>query len=129
MGIKYTDSTQIIETDVVERQNLGLTKTYDHLLEYGNSNISGALKNNRNVFNTSTKKILSINGNSSNDESSRILFADRKGLYLCCNSKNQFYLIKDPRYLATINNLTEPVVKTASKTMKVTYTLTPEGDA
>ena len=33
-------------------------------------------------------------------------------------------LIKDPRYLATINNLSEPVVKTASKTMKVTYTLT-----
>ena len=28
------------------------------------------------------------------------------------------------RYLATINNLSEPVVKTASKTMKVTYTIT-----
>ena len=130
VGIKYTDSTQIIETDVVEGKNLGLTKTYDHLLEYGSSHmISGSLKHNRNVFNTSTKKILSINGNSSNDESSRVLFADRKGLYLCCNSNSWFYLIKDPRYLATINNLSEPVVKTASKTMKITYILTPGVDA
>ena len=33
-------------------------------------------------------------------------------------------IIKDVRYLATINNLAEPVVKTSSKTMKVTYTIT-----
>ena len=29
-------------------------------------------------------------------------------------------------YLATINNLDSPVVKTADKTMKVTYTLSEE---
>lgn len=62
-------------------------------------------------------------------------FADRPGTYLWeratveSNTVTGMYyqLIKDPRYLATINNLDSPVVKTASKTMKVTYTLTPEG--
>ena len=38
-----------------------------------------------------------------------------------------YMVLKDARYLATINNLAEPVVKTSSKTMKVTYTLTFEG--
>jgi len=29
-------------------------------------------------------------------------------------------------YLATINNLAEPVIKTADKTMKITYAITEE---
>ena len=33
-------------------------------------------------------------------------------------------MIPDFRYLATINNLSTPVVKTSNKTMKITYTLT-----
>ena len=33
-------------------------------------------------------------------------------------------LMKNPLYLATINNLNSPVTKTAAQTMKVTYTLT-----
>ena len=32
-------------------------------------------------------------------------------------------------YLATINNLSTPVIKTADKTMKVTYTLTETEEA
>ena len=64
-----------------------------------------------------------------NDASSNVLipFADKKGLYLQVHTTytpNYLYVMKDPRYLATINNLSEPVVKTASKTMKVTYTIT-----
>lgn len=40
-------------------------------------------------------------------------------------SKNAHcYLMFNPMYLATINNLPEPVVKTADLTMKITYTLT-----
>lgn len=39
-------------------------------------------------------------------------------------SGNSISLYKSHQYLATINNLQEPVVKTASKTMKVTYTIT-----
>lgn len=38
--------------------------------------------------------------------------------YLCCNGT----LMR--QYLATISNLQDPVVKTADKTMKITYTLT-----
>lgn len=32
-------------------------------------------------------------------------------------------IVRDPRYIATINNLSSPVVKTADKTMKVTYVI------
>lgn len=38
---------------------------------------------------------------------------------------NYFYLYRNPLYLATINNLDEPVTKTTTQTMKVTYTVTP----
>ena len=34
---------------------------------------------------------------------------------------------RDPRYIATINNLSSPVTKTADKTMKVTYTISFNG--
>ena len=57
-------------------------------------------------------------------------FTDRQGVYLRAYVYNEletyYMLMKDDRYLATINNLAEPVVKTSSKTMKVTYTLTFE---
>ena len=119
VGIKYADSTQIIETDVYTSDNLVITKTYDNMLEYGN----------RDVFNTVRKKALTVNGRLENNSDYKVLFADRKGLYLCYNDSDGFRLIKDPRYLATINNLSEPVVKTASKTMKITYILTPGVDA
>lgn len=43
-------------------------------------------------------------------------------------SYNGYYLVKElylyTPYLATINNLSSPVIKTADKTMKITYTLT-----
>ena len=42
--------------------------------------------------------------------------------YYCSNG----YLIVLGNYLATINNLTEPVQKTADKTMKVTYIIQEE---
>ena len=129
VGIKYADSTQIIETDVYTSSNLEITKTYDNMLEYGASYVSSNIYRNRDVFNTVRKKALTVNGYSGTNSSYKVLFADRKGLYLCHDYDNHFYLAKDPRYLATINNLSEPVVKTASKTMKVTYILTPEVDA
>ena len=129
VGIKYADSTQIIETDVYISSNIELTKTYDHMLEYGAFHGSDRVNRNRDVFNTVRKKALTVNGRLGRDAYYKVLFADRKGLYLCYNDSNAFYLIKDPRYLATINNLSEPVVKTASKTMKITYILTPGVDA
>lgn len=46
-------------------------------------------------------------------------------LYLFSNTtQNTFGFYRCNQYLATINNLDEPVIKTASKTMKVTYTIT-----
>lgn len=45
-------------------------------------------------------------------------------IYLPVNSD---YLPNSPLYFGTINNLSSPVVKTADKTMKITYTLT-EGE-
>ena len=129
VGIKYADSTQIIETDVYTSSNLEITKTYDNMLEYGAVRVDSGVYRNRDVFNTVRKKALTVNGYLGKDSRYKVLFADRKGLYLCYNDLNAFYLIKDPRYLATINNLSEPVVKTASKTMKITYILTPEVNA
>lgn len=41
-------------------------------------------------------------------------------------NKNSSYIAPNPMYLATINNLDSYVTKTASQTMKVTYTLTEE---
>ena len=125
VGIKYADSTQIIETDVYTSSNLEITKTYDNMLEYGALSGSDYGYRNRDVFNTVRKKTLTFNGNLERNDAYKVLFADRKGLYLCYYN-GYFYLTKDPRYLATINNLSEPVVKTASKTMKITYILTQE---
>ena len=130
VGIKYADSTQIIETDVYTSSNLEITKTYDNMLEYGEYYVaSSGINRNRDVFNTVRKKALTVNGRLASDNKYKVLFADRKGLYLRFNDSDSFCLIKDPRYLATINNLSEPVVKTASKTMKITYILTPGVDA
>ena len=129
VGIKYADSTQIIETDVYVSSNLEITKAYDNMLEYGSIAVSIGNDRNRDVFNTVRKKALAVNGYLERDSKYKVLFADRKGLYLYCNGDEYFYLAKDPRYLATINNLSEPVVKTASKNMKITYILTPGVDA
>ena len=128
VGIKYADSTQIIETDVYTSSDLEITKTYDNMLEYGAVDMSSGINRNRDVFNTVRKKALTVNGYLERDSKYKVLFADRKGLYLYGGS-DYFCLAKDPRYLATINNLSEPVVKTASKTMKITYILTQEAGA
>ena len=99
------------------------------MLEHGAySFVSNGAYINRDVFNTVRKKALTVNGYLEHNQSYKVLFADRKGLYLRYDSFGNVYLIKDPRYLATINNLSEPVVKTASKTMKITYILTPGVD-
>ena len=129
VGIKYADSTQIIETDVYTDSYIALSKTYDHMLEYGTTYANSGTNRNRDIFNTITKKSFAVNGYIEPLALFKVLFADRKGLYLGYDGSANFYLIKDPRYLATINNLSEPVVKTASKTMKITYILTPEVNA
>lgn len=64
-------------------------------------------------FDLSSKVILPVNGAYS---LSNFVFNDLMGF-------EGSAIYRDPRYIATINNLTTPVVKTADKTMKVTYVL------
>ena len=44
------------------------------------------------------------------------------------SSSSSFSTVIDPTWLATINNLSTPVVKTADKTMKITYTIREVAD-
>ena len=126
-GIKYTDSTQIIETGinvgavnklfVIEKNLIGVMKSYS------SSSCYAPLVYD--VINNELRQVNGVCANSSRDI--YIPFIDKKGVYMhvyCSSSSSYFSVLKDPRYLATINNLSEPVVKTASKTMKVTYTIT-----
>lgn len=130
-GIKYTDSTQIIETGVNKGNIYNLYTVEKNLIGI----CDAGANNNHNyaptVYDVVNRTHRRANGAISNN--SYVLsvpFPDKKGVYLYIDQYfNPFRLkvTKDPRYLATINNLSNPVVKTSSKTMKVTYTLTFEG--
>ena len=84
------------------------------------------------VYDVVNNELRYCNGKGGASNDLYIPFIDKKGVYIyvyCNNSSNfanYFKILKEPRYLATINNLSEPVVKTSSRTMKVTYTLTFE---
>ena len=120
-GIKYSDSTQIIETGVINGSNIiGLYTIGKNLIGlYSDHNCPP-------VYDVVNRTHRQVNG-AMQYKTLIIPFADKKGVYLQVSlniNPNYLYVMKDPRYLATINNLSEPVVKTASKTMKVTYTIT-----
>lgn len=130
-GIKCSDSTQIIETGVskgmynlytVEKNLIGIYGAY-----YGSNSYYAPT-----IYDVVNRTHRQVNGTINGHDHILIPFQDKKGVYLLVdNSKSNnpcnLKVMKDPRYLATINNLSEPVVKTSSKTMKVTYTLTFEG--
>lgn len=126
-GIKYTDSTQIIET--------GINKGSRYAIYAMGKNLIGIYENSSSnyaptVYDVVNRTHRQVNGAIYiNNVHKLIPFPDKKGVYLLVfysSSPCSLYVMKDPRYLATINNLSEPVVKTSSKTMKVTYTLTFE---
>lgn len=124
-GIKYSDSTQIIETGVSKGTRNNIYNIDNNLIAiYSRTNYAPT------VYDVVNRTHRSVNGYYASDTSSySIPFADKKGIYIYLNTRiapYQYRIMKDPRYLATINNLSEPVVKTSSKTMKVTYTLTFE---
>ena len=135
-GIKYSDSTQIIETNVVKssRYNLytmgrGLIGIYD---KHSGSN---SYYYTPTIYDVVNRVHRLVNGYALGSDYVLVPFIDKKGVYLYVKYSTssstttpcELMVMKDPRYLATINNLSEPVVKTSSKTMKVTYTLTFEG--
>lgn len=125
-GIKYTDSTQIIETGIDKKSRYNLYTIGKNLIGIY-SEYSGSYYYAPTIYDVVNRTHRQINGAISSNEYILIPFPDKKGVYLqvyYSSSICALYVMKDPRYLATINNLSEPVVKTASKTMKVTYTIT-----
>ena len=130
-GIKYSDSTQIIETGVSKDSKYNLFVLGRNLIGICNSFVIGNNYNPPDIYDAVNRTLKKTNGFLYGHDEIFIPFVDRKGVYISVyqymysgSPQNYFSLIKDPRYLATINNLSEPVVKTASKTMKVTYTIT-----
>lgn len=73
------------------------------------------------IYDTVFKKCLPINAMKS------ALYRQIKGAKHLLTDGSSFYTA--PAYLATINNLSEPVVKTPELVMKITYTLTTELEA
>lgn len=122
VGIKYTDSTQIIDDNIeIDGTNSAQVIGKGLLLEpYPNER--------QKIYDIENHTLKIINANCSGFYIMN--FTDRQGVYLKAYVygviDKSYMLMKDDRYLATINNLAEPVVKTSSKTMKVTYTLTFE---
>ena len=73
------------------------------------------------IYDTILKKFLFINANTVN------LYRQIKGAKHLFTDGVRFYTA--PAYLATINNLSEPVTKTPELVMKITYTMTTELEA
>ena len=122
VGIKYADSTQIID-DNIKLDGVNPAQAIGKgLLLLGYSN------DRKKIYDIENHTLKIINATHSGFYIMN--FTDRQGVYLkaayAYGNDIYYMLMKDDRYLATINNLAEPVVKTSSKTMKVTYTLTFE---
>ena len=125
-GIKYADSTQIIETGVNKDTKCRLHTIGKNLISI-DGQYSGSSYYAPDIYDVVNRTHRQVNGVVNTDSYKLVQFPDKKGVYLCVfysSTPCVLKVMKDPRYLATINNLSEPVVKTASKTMKVTYTLT-----
>ena len=126
-GIKYSDSTQIIETGV--NKGSMSTKIYsiaENLIGFSSDYYNNSYKYQAySIYDVVNRTHRLVNGYEYDNDYIYIPFADKKGVYLkVYKTECKMVLIKDVRYLATINNLSKPVVKTSSKTMKVTYTIT-----
>ena len=124
-GIKYTDSTQIVDTGVKLESWNGSIYSLDTDLIC----IAGGYGKARMIYDAKNNTMRYINALEIDTIDNMLVLAGKKGVYLANNQGNkrsEHIILKDPRYLATINNLDEPVVKTASQTMKVTYTITFE---
>ena len=129
-AIKCSDSTQIIELGSswnngrvclfnISKNLVGVCGKYHG----GSTRYYAPL-----IFDIEARTLKKTNGYTGNDRLFTVPFVDKKGIYILANissssSSVTLQLMKDMRYLATINNLSEPVVKTSAKTMKVTYTI------
>lgn len=78
----------------------------------------GLFRFGQNILDSITGEVAPANMNSQ-----ALHYIDDADALLSCTSDNMG-LVKNPLYLATINNLESPVTKMSTQTMKVTYTLT-----
>ena len=130
-GIKYSDSTQIIDIGKYESSGTPyICSIAENLVGIGGVSRGGDYPLPAySIYDVVNRTYRYVNGCEASNNYIYIPFADKKGVYLrvytnVSSSSCRMEVIKDVRYLATINNLSEPVVKTSSKTMKVTYTIT-----
>lgn len=127
-GVKYADSTQIIETGVKGSNDSPMYNIGENLIGLYGENYNTGYYYSPTIYDAVNRTYTRTNGRENTivgiaSDSSLTPFADKKGVYLRYRN-DEIKIYKDARYLATINNLAEPVIKTSSKTMKVTYTLT-----
>lgn len=128
-GIKCSDSTQIIEIGRNGESRTFLINISKNLVGvYGNYSSSSTGYYAPLIFDIEACTLKKTNGYTGNGRLFTVPFIDKKGVYILVNVPSSslsitLQLMKDMRYLATINNLSEPVIKTSSKTMKVTYTI------
>lgn len=126
-GIKYSDSTQIIDTGINLKTTTPLICSIaKNLIGIGLTDTSSSYPYLAySIYDVVSRKYRIVSGSEDGNDYMYIPFADKKGVYLKVYFEDgEMEITKDVRYLATINNLSEPVVKTSSKTMKVTYTIT-----
>ena len=126
--IKYADSTQVMETTATATSWEEVFALAPNLICFGYDYISSHDCYNGKIYDAVNDTARYVNGYT-NEIKSLTPFADKAGVYIeeTITGNNVEYAVrKDIRYLATINNLEEPVEKTADKTMKVIYTLTYE---
>ena len=114
--------------NAVDKSGMLLEPFYNRPLGIGNLYYSSAYKCQAySIYDVVNRTHRLVNGCEKDNDYIYIPFVDKKGVYLKVYFEDvEMEITKDIRYLATINNLAEPVVKTSSKTMKVTYTITEE---
>ena len=127
-GVKYADSTQIIETGVKGSSDSPMYNIGKNLIGLCGESYGNGYYYSPAIYDVVNRTHTRTNGRENREtgvafDCSLTPFADRRGVYLHYRDSD-IKIYKDARYLATINNLAEPVIKTSSKTMKVTYTLT-----
>jgi hypothetical protein len=129
--INYTNSAEISKTSItfndVNNFSIGYLGNKMFLVPMTKSTSSSSQNYEYRMYNAETDKLLKMNGAMQNYYCDYFIpLSDIKGVYLAQNTSRLpcIFVVPDSRYLATINNLAQPVVKTANKTMKVTYTVT-----
>lgn len=127
-GVKYSDSTHVIETAVESSSADPIYELAENLIC-----VDGGFKSSYDYYNAKIYDVINDtikNTNGYGFQVKRLIpFVDKKGIFIfedVVGNDAVYEIRKDPRFLATINNLTEPVEKTSEKTMKVIYTLTYE---